>query len=127
MTARSKSIPAGSGRSLATLTFRALLDSTFAPPGAYLLFIVDSFGVPSEGQWTMVGSPAHARDATFISENTPSTMVLVEEQDVSVTMRTDTPGNRRPRFGSVRTTRTTTSDGVWAGSNGRTSETNRTR
>jgi Domain of unknown function (DUF1929) len=117
MTSRSTSSPAGSGKSRATIGFRAPTDATYAPPGAYLLFVVDAFGVPSEGQWFMLGSPAHARDAMFVSQNAPQTMVLGDERDVAVTMRntgTDT-WTPPPSSGSELTARPTTCGGLRSG------------
>jgi plastocyanin len=42
------------GRTTAQLTVRAPADGNIAPPGFYLLFIVDSDGVPSEGHFIRI-------------------------------------------------------------------------
>jgi hypothetical protein len=54
VTSRTTPTPAGGGAQRVHITFRAPSSPTVAPPGPYLLFVVDDWGVPAIGRWCVV-------------------------------------------------------------------------
>jgi hypothetical protein len=53
--ARGGTAPAPGGMQRNRLPFRGPTGATAAPPGPYLLFVLDDWGVPSVGTWCVVG------------------------------------------------------------------------